>query len=172
MPKFALDFGPEASGIPSFTVWRNLDTGEDLLSAAPTLDPLVSGYTTFEISGSTTIQFRAELSGTWVPGVIDPRDAFPSGSGPQSVDHDFGGTDNLRILEKDTLQPIQGAIIYVYLTSDFEAGNLDRQQYLIGWTTTDTQGRWQNPIYLDSGSYTLFIQKGGATAVTKQITVS
>lgn len=172
MPKFTLDFGPDASGIPSFTVWRNIDTGGNPVESAPTLDPLVSGYTTFTVSGSETIQFRAELGETWVPGVIDPRASFPSGSGPQAVDHDYGGADNLRVLEKDTLQPIQGALIYVYLTSDFQAGNLDRQQYLIGWTITNVQGRWQTPIYLDPGDYTLFIQKGGATAVTKEITVS
>lgn len=172
MPNYALDFGPLASGIPSFTVWRDLETGLSA-SGLPTLSALVSGYTSFSYSGQQVVQFRAELNTLWVAGVIDPRAALPSGEGPIKVDHNYGSADALRILETDTLQPVADAFIYVYATSDFNAGNIDRDKYLIAWTVTKDDGRWRSPVYLDAGSYTLFILKSGAKSpVTQQITIA
>lgn len=163
MPKYILDFGPTASGLPTFTIWRNPDTGL-ALSGMPTLSALVSGYTDFTYSGLDVLHFRAELPPLWIAGTIDPRQSLPAGEGPVKVDHDYGGTDALRVLENGTDQPVSDAFIYVYSTSDFNAGNIDRNQYLIAWTVTKDDGRWRSPVYLDAGDYTLFILKSSAAA--------
>ena len=77
MPRYVLDFGPTASGIPVFTLWNNLDTGDSLLEQAPTLSGLVSGVVGFAYSGLLPIQFRAELGGVYIADDIDPDDPEP-----------------------------------------------------------------------------------------------
>lgn len=169
--KYALDFGPSASGVPSLAVWRDINTGLQA-SGQPAMTAVVSGITDFEYSGNQVVQFRAELGDLWTAGVIDPREALPAGIGPVKIDHDYGGTDNLRVLETDTSQPVADAFIYVYDATDFAAGNIERNQYLIAWTVTKDDGRWRSPVYLDPGSYTLFITRSSAAPITQALTVS
>ena len=172
MPNYVLDFGPSASGIPTFTVWRDLDDEIDIAAQAPTLGTLTSGFIVFEYSGIPVVQFRAVLGDQYVPGVIDTRDRYPFGEGSVRVDHDFGGADNLQIREIDTDEPVDGAFIYVYLKEDYDLGRLAKDTYLQAWTITRQDGRWQNPVYLDPGSYTLLVVKQGARPVTREITVT
>ena len=68
---------------------------------------------------------------------------------------------------------IDNAFVNIYRTDDFNAGRLDRSVYLVAFTLTKNDGRWENPIYLDPGiSYTILIIKGGAVPQTKVFTVT
>lgn len=69
------------------------------------------------------------------------------------VDHNFGGKDNLSY---HTAQGsgIVDATILVYTTEDYNAGNR-LNEFVVGSTTTDVNGRWRKQIPLEPGSYTL-----------------
>ena len=155
MAKYVLDFAPAGmlSGTPVFTVFRDFVTGVDHLNDAPTLSGLTNGYVDFTWSSGVKIHFRAELSGAYITGQIDPYNAdSPIGEGSTRVDHDYGSTDALRILDEDTLVPIDNAFLYVYLTEDYDAGRTNKAKFLKAWTTTNTDGRWTSPLYLDPGA--------------------
>lgn len=73
-----------------------------------------------------------------------------------AVNEDTGGTDNLRYMYNG--QPISGATIRAYTKADYTAGTYT----LRGKTTTNDEGRWTTPIYLDDGvAYTLVFNKHG-----------
>lgn len=94
------------------------------------------------------------------------RDATPAraeeiyGIGPTVVDHNYGGIDNLRYIKNGV--GVDNACIYCYLKSDFDAGRLDNQ-YIVARTTTRVDGRWERPMMLDPGEYTLMFFKQGIT---------
>jgi len=79
------------------------------------------------------------------------------GTGAIPVDHDYGGTDTLRIVDPDGAG-IQDATITGYLADDYNAGNRT-VNYVRGRTTTSVSGRWRSPLSLDAGSYVLVIAK-------------
>lgn len=168
--RYPVDFGPFASGVPIITIWRDLVTAQPI-SGAPALDPLVSGITYLEYSGMQEIYFRAEIGSTYVAGTIDRRDTLFDDGEVVAVNHDYGGTDNLRLLELDSGEPIAGARIYAYKRDDFEANKINRTDNVIDETTTGLDGRWLKPLYLLFGDYTLFILKFGAKPFKVNIVV-
>ena len=92
------------------------------------------------------------------------------GTGSVSVDHDFGGTDNLRTMAGGT--PIARVSIRAFSASDYNTGKR-ANAYIVGQGITKTDGRWLNPIRLDPGSYVLEFAKTGAyRTTTATITVS
>lgn len=171
MPNYALDFGPAASGVPQFTVFRDVTTGTDHLSAAPTLSGLTSGYVDFTWSSGIHIHFRAELGSQFIVGELDQIDRLPTGEGSIRVDHDYGGADNLQICDEDTLAPVDNAFVYIYRTVDFQANRTDKSIYLQAWTITNQNGRWITPAYLDPDEYTILVIKSRAKPKTRNITV-
>lgn len=94
----------------------------------------------------------AKVSTRATPGDIP---APPEGDGDIPVDHNTGGTDNLR-LTRDGIG-IGDAIIIAYLKSDYDAGNRTRR----GKSTTGDDGRWLYPMMLDPGTYILIAEKPG-----------
>jgi hypothetical protein len=76
-----------------------------------------------------------------------------TGGGSVLVDHNYGGPDNLAY-RTATGQGIVGATILAYITSDYTAGRTD-STYVVGRTVTIESGRWQLPLSLDPGDYTL-----------------
>lgn len=93
------------------------------------------------------------------------------GSGAVLVDHDYGGEDNLRYVSPSGVG-IANGVIQAFYTSDYDAGRRSRN-YILGETRTAYDGRWQRPLALDPGDYTLIYFKPGEYAVsTKTITVS
>jgi hypothetical protein len=80
-----------------------------------------------------------------------------AGIGYVAVNHNTGGTDNLRYLYGSN--PIGDGTIIAYLASDYTAGNTSNPQ---GQSTTGADGRWLSPIILQSGyTYTLAFSKQG-----------
>ena len=127
MAKHTLDWGPQISGVPQFTVFRDPVNSVDFLAldTAPAL-PLftTSGYADFTWStAGTQIHFRAEISGNQaagvIAGIIDPLEHLPLGEGSERVDHDYSGTDIYRVLDSVTSAPVDNAFVWVYLSEDY-----------------------------------------------------
>lgn len=179
MAKHTLDWGPDITGVPQFTIFRNITEDIDYLALneEPSLPAsLTSGYADFVwTSGGNQIHFRAEISGNTsvgiIAGSIDGLAHLPLGDGTVRVDHDYGGTDNLRILDSNTNAAIDNAFIWIYIADDYNIGNTDKTKYLKAWTVTRMDGRWNESLYLDPASYVLLVTKAGANPVTKNLTV-
>ncbi len=88
-----------------------------------------------------------------------------TGNGTIPVDHNYGGTDELRVVT-DTGAGISDATITAYLADDYNAGNRT-VNFIRGRTTTSLNGRWRSPLMLEADSYILLIAKPSeyATAV-------
>lgn len=80
-----------------------------------------------------------------------------SGTGTVPVDHNYGGTDALRVVDPDGAG-IQDAAITAYLAADYNAGRRT-VNYVRGRTTTSVSGRWRSPLSLDASSYVLVIAR-------------
>lgn len=94
-----------------------------------------------------------------------------AGSGSVSVDHNYGGTDDLRFVTSGGLG-VDGAIIRAYLKTDWDA-DLRSDTYIKGRAETDVNGRWLAPMYLDPASYTLaYSVPGNSNTTTEEVTVS
>lgn len=92
------------------------------------------------------------------------------GEGTVSIDHNFGGTDNYRITSNGT--PLSDVHIRVFVKTDHDAG-LVANQYVVGQSRTQTDGRWVSVIRLDPGTYVLeFSKPGSFTTDTDDITVT
>jgi len=76
-----------------------------------------------------------------------------TGAGSVRVDHNFGSTDALRIVDGDG-DGIDGVWIQCFIKSDYDAGNRSAS-FAKGSTQTTVTGRWLRPLYLDPGVYTL-----------------
>ena len=83
---------------------------------------------------------------------------FELGDGSIIVDHNFGGSDNLRVLNSSTSQPIDNVLITAFLKSDFDAGNTGNV-YIKAQSRTTVDGRWESPMNLDPETYTLLFSK-------------
>jgi len=93
------------------------------------------------------------------------------GTGVVLVNHDYGGTDNLRYVAPNGSGIENGSVI-CYLKEDYDAGRRSRG-FIIAETRTKTDGRWMREMYLMPGDYTLvFFKTGEYAPTTKEITVS
>jgi hypothetical protein len=177
MANYVLDYGNTVSGLPVFTLFRNINTYDNLLvtnsGVVPTLTALTSGYTTFQWSSGCAIHFRAEVDANFIIGFIDQtRGEPPQGEGSVGIDHDYGGIDNYQILHRGTGAPLDDAFIYIYLKSDFDADNVERPTYVKGQTITDVNGRWESKVWLDPGVYTAVVISPTHPQVVFDITVT
>lgn len=87
-----------------------------------------------------------------------------SGSGSVTVDHDYGGTDNLAYKTSEGVG-IDNAEIFVYLKADYDA-NLRTPDKAKARTTTNVSGRWTRALLLDPAAYVLVYFKEGAYGPT------
>lgn len=94
-----------------------------------------------------------------------------NGSGNTAVDHNTGGTDNLRFVDNSG-NGIDNAEIKVYLKTDYDAGNRG-SAYVKARSGTQTDGRWPYPVYLDTGqTYTfVFFKQGEFSVSTKEVAI-
>lgn len=88
------------------------------------------------------------------------------GAGAVTVSHSYSATDYLRYATSAGVG-IDGATVLAYLTSDYASARTGTA-YVKGTTTTDTNGRWSDPLYLDYGTsassglgYTFYFNKPG-----------
>lgn len=93
------------------------------------------------------------------------------GQGSVSIDHNYGGTDKLRVTSSNN-RPLASVVIRAFVKSDYNAGRKSNT-YTVGQTSTKTDGRWSSVIRLDPGSYVLeFSKKGSFKTSTTTIKVS
>jgi hypothetical protein len=92
-----------------------------------------------------------------------PNDA---GDGTVRVDHDTGGSDNLRLVDGLGVG-VADALVDAYLASEYDAGTTHSHAQV----TTDADGRWVEPMWLLPGAY-VFAYRSGARSVTKRASVS
>ncbi len=71
-----------------------------------------------------------------------------AGSGPTAINHNTGGTDNLRYVERSGAG-IGGASVLIYQAGDWPA-NPSRVQAV---ATTGPNGRWVAPAFVSAGTY-------------------
>lgn len=70
-----------------------------------------------------------------------------------TVTEDYGGANNLRAVDGSGAG-INNVSIRVFLTSDYDAGNVGAA-FVVAFTTTDVNGDFETPLSLDPGDYTL-----------------
>jgi hypothetical protein len=111
-----------------------------------------------------------------VDAVISLHDITPlrndeiAGSGVVSVDHNYGGTDALTV-QTTGGRRIDNATVLVFRQADYASGRR-QAEFAVAQTTTDVDGHWAAPVFLDPGSYTLFVFKQGVIqAKTVALTV-
>lgn len=78
-----------------------------------------------------------------------------TGDGDVPVNHDYGGTDELRVTQAGT--GVDNAAVRAYLTADYDAGTFTVR----GLTYTGSDGRFVAPLMLDADDYTLVVSKSG-----------
>ena len=86
-------------------------------------------------------------------GLLHSIQAALTGAGSVRIDHDFGSTDALRIVDGNG-DGIDGVWIRAFLKSDYDAGRKS-EDYCVATTQTTVTGRWLRPLYLDPATYTL-----------------
>lgn len=91
-----------------------------------------------------------------------------AGAGNISVNHNYGGTDKLRVTDQHGLG-IDSADIIAYRAGEYDAGNYTRRARI----TTQADGRWVDSIHLFAGDYVILFRKDGDfRSFTKRITVA
>lgn len=92
------------------------------------------------------------------------------GQGSVSIDHNYGSTDNYRVIANGT--PLADVNVRAFVKTDYDLGR-KANQYIVGQTVTGTDGRWRSVIRLNIGEYTLeFSKKGAYRTTTTNITVA
>lgn len=91
--------------------------------------------------------------------------------GAVAVDHNYGGTDALRIRNATTGAGIADATVAIYTAADYDAGRRG-QQFVLALTRTDNDGRWLVPLRLDPGDYSLVVSERGFKAKASPLAVA
>lgn len=87
-------------------------------------------------------------NGDWVRNIASlVQSGSETGNGDIPVDHNYGGTNALQVVD-DALLPVDNATIRAYVDSEFQIGNIDPQPPS---TFTNSQGKWVEPLMLDNG---------------------
>jgi hypothetical protein len=86
------------------------------------------------------------------------------------VDHDYGGTDALKVVDTEGVAEAD-TTIRAYLTTNWDGGNRSAD-YLLGEDETDADGHWLRGMYLPTGDITLVFIKTGHYLKTVEITVA
>ena len=98
--------------------------------------------------------------GDTLKALSDQIDAIPTaGDGAVMVDHDTGGTDALAYKTAGGIG-IDGATVLAFTQANWDAGNRS-DAHIEGQTTTDVNGRWQEPMRLDAATYVFYFNKQG-----------
>lgn len=92
-----------------------------------------------------------------------------AGTGDTPVNHNTGGTDNLRFTTAGGAG-IDGAEVIAYTTEEWDADPKTAEPR--GRAFTGSDGRWANVMMLDAGEYTFVFNKSGYDTVTVEATVS
>jgi hypothetical protein len=80
-----------------------------------------------------------------------------AGSGPIAVNHNTGGTDNLRYVDSSG-NGVEGAQALIYLATNWPS----QPDLVQAAALTGPDGRWLSPAYVQSGTYVAVFTKIGA----------
>jgi len=106
------------------------------------------------VIGTMTCEGSRIVAGISAAGAVTLPQPPPSGygssagSGPMAINHNTGGTDNLRYVERSGAG-IGGASVLIYQAGDWPA-NPSRVQAV---ATTGPNGRWVAPAFVSAGTY-------------------
>jgi hypothetical protein len=125
-------------------------------------------YSLDEVPGGLIYVLHVQIGSQPLPNdpvvAITEYDITQQGTGPILVDHNYGGTDNLRITQPNAQNPlapvpVANADIAVYRANEFAANRQTARPR--GQSETDDEGRWILPMRLFPYSYTLVVMKTG-----------
>jgi hypothetical protein len=140
--EYCVQFRQQSGGSPALSD-PILGTGQILWTGTAEALPLASGN-----SGAVNLTFSGGL-----PNVH----AGSGGSGAIAIDHNTGGTDNLRYVTSGGAG-VENANVVIYLATDWPAnpGNVQAT------ATTGADGRWLEPAFVNSGTYVAVFSKTAA----------
>jgi len=108
-----------------------------------------------------------DRGGQLILGIEGTLQAITSGGGSVIVNHNFGETDALRVLNAAML-PVAGVAIFAYVASDYAIGGRNA----IAAATTASDGRWEQDMKLNTNTYTLTFDAPGKIQAARTITVT
>lgn len=83
------------------------------------------------------------------------------GCGPVSVDHNYGGVDNLSYVTENGCHVV-GATVYLFPKAVFDALGVNTpKNQAVAVTYTKANGRWTESVNLDYGDYAVMYEKPG-----------
>jgi len=146
-----------------------------------TLDSIAAQVTTVDGIVDTVAADTATLKGytdTLEAGQVNILSAIDDigiggigGSGTVIVNHNYGGTDNLKIIDENS-SPLDDAEILFYLASDYNAGHTS-SGYVKGQSLSTVLGEFEWNCYLDPATYYMIVNKDGYEQVTpKEVIVT
>jgi hypothetical protein len=129
-----------------------------------------------DLSEAVTVSIVREPAGllitTYEILVVDGEPATHAAADRVWLSSDTGGVDALTLVDSDG-EPIEDAIVSVFLTSEYEDEEVETP-VPVALTTTNARGRMRTRIALAAGySYTIHWQRQGAlsTPVTEEVTL-
>lgn len=140
-------------------------------SAVPLGDPVTTGFTEIGLGNYCWIGeipnrgFRGIVafkvgSQTLAVASVNPEELqLAQGVAAALVNHNYGGTDALTYRNQQGVS-VNGASITAYEKADYDSGRTS-DLYVVGRSVTDVNGRWEYPINLEPGTYTLIFNKPG-----------
>ena len=133
----------------------NVDVGKTraiiISKPIPIITNDIVSITVLGLTGDTNVNTTTSLRNTTPILITDVL-----GSGAVYVDHNFGGINNL--IYEHAGQGIDEANIFIYLKSDYDAGNIEHQ-YIVARSVTTVGGAWAHGVMLDPGTYTIQFSK-------------
>lgn len=135
---------------------------------ALTPSDLTSGGGGFDNTTDSNEAIRDRGDAAWTTGSGGGGGGGSAGTGDTPVNHNTGGTDNLRATAMGN--GLDGVAIYAYVASEWAADPLSAVARGLAFTGSD--GRWATVMMLNSGiSYTFVFNASGRVVTTKDATI-
>jgi len=131
-----------------------------------------AGYIVWDTGGGSPTYAREEIAPATLPD--SPPEGYggsgssTGGDGDITVNHNYGGTDALRVVDTQGV-PVDNAVIRAFVAADYAAGLIDPNPPK---AKTSSDGRWLAPLQLDAAAYTLTVfNPATKTAIEFPLTV-
>jgi len=153
---------PADDGMPILTIDGTFDLSMDR-EAAAAVQFIIDQVEVREKSSSIIAPDRG---GQLILGIPGTAQAITSGGGSVIVNHNFGGTDALRVFDAASM-PVEGVAILAYIASDYAMGF--RRAIAAAFTASD--GRWLQDMKLNPNTYTLTFESPGKVLYARNVMV-
>lgn len=168
--RYVIQRAPDVLDLPG-TFAALAEVPHDL--SGPNYDATTGLFSYTDVTGTSKLWYRIRSKDNlgnyspWTPSFQPPNLlVFPN---QIALDHDYGIADALRYLTTGG-DPVSGAQIRVFKKIDYDQEDWDAA---LGKSSTDTNGRWTDPIYVEAGyTYTVqYLKLGEYGPDTTEITV-